>query len=230
MFKRFLVFLCLTMLVVAIPAYATLPENNLDTLKARAMDGDILSQNHLGVLYAEQKNYGYASVWFRRAALQGDAFGQYGLATLYSEGLGLPKDYTKAAQWYHKAAQQGDAKAQYHLGTLYYNGAGVKKNVTEAINWFLKSAEAGEKRAMQYLQLISHRNQLAIDGFKGRPLQSVAGISSDLSNFTDEQASEVAGDSLGLIYLQGAGASVTLEAVFLWVVIPLLCILGFLAL
>ncbi len=225
MFKRFFLFLCLTMLVVAVPAYATLPENNIDTLKVRAMQGDILSQNHLGVLYAEQRQYDYASLWFRRAALQGDAFGQYGLATLYSQGLGLPKDFTKAAEWYLKAARQGDAKAQYHLGTLYYNGAGVKKNVTKAINWFLKSAEAGEKRAEYYLKLISHRNQLIIDGVKATPTTTEV----NLVNYGDAEASDIAGNSLGLMYLQGAGASVTLEALFIWVVLPLLCILGLFA-
>ena len=228
MFKRFFLFLCLTMLVVAVPAYATLPENNIDTLKVRAMQGDILSQNHLGVLYAEQRQYDYASLWFRRAALQGDAFGQYGLATLYSQGLGLPKDFTKAAEWYLKAARQGDAKAQYHLGTLYYNGAGVKKNVTKAINWFLKSAEAGEKRAEYYLKLISHRNQLIIDGVKATPTTTEVNLV-NLVNYGDAEASDIAGNSLGLMYLQGAGASVTLEALFIWVVLPLLCILGLFA-
>jgi TPR repeat protein len=230
MFKRFFIFLCLTFMVVAVPAYATLPQNNLDAIKARALKGEAHSQNHLGVIYADQKNYDYASVWFRRAALQGDAFGQYGLATLYKEGLGLPKDYTKAAQWYFKAARQGDAKAQYHLGTLYYAGAGVKKDVTKAISWFLKSAEAGDKQALKYLQLISHRNQLAINEMGGQPLDSVELVKQDLSNFTEEEVSNVAGNSLGLMYLQGAGATVGLEAIFLWMVVPLLCILGFFAL
>jgi len=230
MFKRFFIFLLLTFTVVAVPAYATLPEHNLDQVKARALKGDALSQNHMGVMYADQKNYEYASVWFRRAAEQGDAFGQYGLATLYKEGLGLPKDYTKAAGWYHKAALQGDAKAQYHLGTLFYSGAGVEKNVTTAINWFLKSAEAGDKQALKYLQLISHRNQVAINGFSEQPVQSVEQIKADLSNFTEEEVSDVAGNSLGLMYLQGAGATVGIEAMFLWIVVPLLCILGFFAL
>lgn len=230
MFKRFFIFICLTFVVVAVPAYATLPENNFATIKARALQGDVQSQNHLGVMYADQKNYDYASVWFRRAAAQGDAFGQYGLATLYKEGLGLPKDYTKAAQWYFKAAQQGDAKAQYHLGTLYYSGAGVKKNVGKAVDWFLKSAAAGEKRALKYLQLISHRNQTAINDLSDDEVASIEQVKQDLGSFTEDEVSNVAGNSLGLMYLQGAGAGVGLEAIFLWVVIPLLCILGFFAL
>lgn len=230
MFKRFCIFLCLTFLVVSVPAYATLPAHNLDKIKARAMKGDALSQNHLGVFYSDQKNYDYASVWFRRAAMQGDAFGQYGLATLYKEGLGLPKDYYKAAQWYYKAAIQGDAKAQYHLGTLYYSGAGVKKNVTTAINWFLKAAESGDKQALKYLQLISYRNQMAIEGFNEEPVESLEQIKADLRSYGQDEVSNIAGNSLGLIYLQGAGASVGIEAIFLWIVAPLLCILGFFAL
>lgn len=229
MLKRFCFFLCLYLTVVAVPAYATLPQHSLDILQQRARQGDAAAQNQLGIHYADMKNYDYASVWFRRAAQQGDVYGQYGLATLYKNGLGLPQDYTKAAQWYYKAALQGDAKAQYHLGTLYYAGAGVSRNVNQAINWLLKSAEAGEKRAYDYLKVISHRNQQAINAIKAAPTASETSIKDHLTNVADSEVENIAGNSLGLIYLQGAGAGVTLEAIMIWIVVPLLCLLGLFA-
>lgn len=211
--------ICL-LFVLSAPAQADI---KMDAVKSLAQSGDATAQNHLGVHYSDLKNYQYAAVWFSRAARQGDAFGQYGLATLYREGLGLPQDYTKAAEWYYKAAMQGDAKAQYHLGTLYYAGAGVQRDVKKAVAWFLKSAEGGDQRAAKYLKLINMRNQRAVLALESQPIhaaQEVAAIAEQVDS------SDLAADSLGLVFLQGAGASVGIEAAVTWIGLPLLGMMG----
>lgn len=211
--------ICL-LFVLSAPAQADV---RMDAIKALAQSGDATAQNHLGVHYSDQQNYQYASVWFRRAAAQGDAFGQYGLATLYREGLGMPQDYTKAAKWYYKAAVQGDAKAQYHLGTLYYAGAGVQRDVKQAIAWFIKSAEGGDQRAVKYLKLINARNQRAAAVLEAHPSHAAQEVAASLQGV---DTSDLATDSLGLIFLQGAGASVGVEAAVTWIGLPLLGVMG----
>ncbi|MDI1227141.1 MAG: tetratricopeptide repeat protein [bacterium] len=227
MFRQIMMALTLCAALVAAPAYATqsvYTPPSLAALQAAAERGDALSQNHLAVMYAEgrgvEQNYQHASLWFRRAAEQGDAFGQYSLATMYSQGLGLPRDHAQAAKWYSKAARQGDAKAQFLLGKAYYHGTGVAKSQTRAVDWFLAASKGGEREADKYLHLIQYKNQVAMkqleDGAKPVP-------------FAQQTVGETASHSLGIVYLQGLGAAVSLEAILLWVVLPILCMLGLFA-
>ncbi len=41
--------------------------------------------------------------WYRKAAEQGEAYGQRNLGGMYEDGQGVKRDYTKALQWYKKA-------------------------------------------------------------------------------------------------------------------------------
>ena len=53
------------------------------------------------------ENGAEAAKWFRLAAEQGDAWGQYALGFMYDYGEGLPDDYVLAYAWYNLAAAQG---------------------------------------------------------------------------------------------------------------------------
>ena len=53
--------------------------------------------------------------WFRQAAEQGNALGQYHLGLSYAEGVGLDKDDSEAMHWLKKAAEQGFTAAQDYL-------------------------------------------------------------------------------------------------------------------
>lgn len=232
MFKKIMMAFALCAALVAAPAYATqavYSGSDLNIIQMNAQLGDAHAQNHLAVLYAEgagvEQNYQNASLWFRRAAEQGDAFGAFSLATLYAQGLGLPQDHAKAAKWYGQAAKAGDAKAQYILGRMYYSGQGVKKSQAIAIDYFLAASRGGEKDADKYLQMIQYKNQAAL-----RNIEQDNTLEASLQPFTHQTASETAGHSLGIVYLQGLGAAVSLEAIFLWIVLPILCMLGLFAL
>jgi len=62
--------------------------------------------------------------WYRMAADQGDAAGQFALGVVYEMGMGVPQDYTEAAKWYRKSADQGNAEGQKHLDALLAQGQG----------------------------------------------------------------------------------------------------------
>jgi hypothetical protein len=45
--------------------------------------------------------------WFRKAAEEGDADGQYSLGLMYSVGRGVPTDFVYAHMWFNLAAATG---------------------------------------------------------------------------------------------------------------------------
>ena len=87
----------------------------------------------------------------QKFANEGRAWAQSDLASLYDDGLVLPKDALKAISWYEKAAYQGYAGAQTNLGLMYYYGKGVRTNRELAIEWFKRAARQGDVTAKKNL-------------------------------------------------------------------------------
>lgn len=101
-----------------------------------AEQGDPDAQAGLGSLYLG--GYGVArdevaaQAWFRRAAEQGHANGQFSLAGLH---FGR-REHAAAATWYRRAAEQGHALAGLRLAHLYADGQGVARDPVQAVKWF----------------------------------------------------------------------------------------------
>lgn len=89
--------------------------------------------------------------WYRKAADQGEAYGQSNLGRMYRVGRGVAQDDAQAVHWYRKAAEQGDAAAQTNLGWMYENGRGIAQDEGQAILWYRKAAEQGNSTAQQNL-------------------------------------------------------------------------------
>ena len=92
-----------------------------------------------------------AARWYRKAAEQGDASGQWELGQLLEAGDGVGKDMGAALGWYRKAAEQGHARAQNRLGNAYEAGAIGPANPTLAVDWYRKAAEQGLASAQNNL-------------------------------------------------------------------------------
>ena len=90
----------------------------------------------------------------QKFASEGRAWAQSDLASLYDDGLVLPKDALKAISWYEKAAYQGYAGAQTNLGLMYYYGKGVRTNRELAIEWFKRAAKQGDVTAKKNLEAL----------------------------------------------------------------------------
>ncbi|MGA2224972.1 MAG: PDZ domain-containing protein [Syntrophobacteraceae bacterium] len=84
---------------------------------------------------------------------------QFGLASMYFNGWGVPKDYAEALQWFQKAAEQGYAEAQVNLGGMYFNGQGVEQDYAEAVKWFQKAADQGDTNAQNNLGVMYSKGQ-----------------------------------------------------------------------
>ncbi|MGM0553267.1 MAG: phospholipase D-like domain-containing protein [Pseudomonadota bacterium] len=81
--------------------------------------------------------------WYRRAAEQGDAGGQFNLGVIYATGRGVPQDDREAVEWYRRAAEQGHADGQFNLGFMYQHGRGAPQDDREAVDWYRRAAEQG---------------------------------------------------------------------------------------
>jgi TPR repeat protein len=49
------------------------------------------------------RDFAAAVNWYRKAAEQGDAYGQYSLGLMYYGGQGVPRDYAVAVSWFLRA-------------------------------------------------------------------------------------------------------------------------------
>ncbi|MBL4871477.1 MAG: sel1 repeat family protein [Robiginitomaculum sp.] len=64
------------------------------------------------------EDHGIAIKWFRKAADQGYAEGQYRLAMMYDKDWGISKSRQKEMYWTKQAAAQGHGRAKYSLSLM----------------------------------------------------------------------------------------------------------------
>ncbi len=89
-----------------------------------------------------------------KAAVSGDAEGQFRLGDCYYWGRGIAEDAKEAVRWYQKAAGQGHPGAQYNLGLFsQYGRCGLPKDEEKAVEWYRKAAEGGLLEAQYSLGL-----------------------------------------------------------------------------
>lgn len=98
------------------------------------------------------KNEKEAVRWYRAAAEQGDASGQWSLGLCYEYGTGVPKDEKEAVRLYRLAAEQNDYFAQERLGQAYAEGfGGLPKDKTQALKWLNLAVENGSTTAQDFI-------------------------------------------------------------------------------
>lgn len=87
----------------------------------------------------------------RPRAENGDASAQLKLGSMYSSGVGVPKDAAQGAAWFRKAADQGNIDAMYLLGLSYGAGRGVPQNWAESYKWLaVAAAQAPADKQREY--------------------------------------------------------------------------------
>jgi len=142
-----------------LPAVQTPAESEFDRQKQLAEKGDVKAQEYMGLYYSvaagqevylgtnsnlANQYYVNAIEWYRMAADQGSAQGQFFLGYCYSGGKGVAQNFSEAIKWYRKSTDQNYATAQKSLGDCYFLGQGVTKDEVEAVKWYLKAAEQGD--------------------------------------------------------------------------------------
>ncbi|MDP6404958.1 MAG: tetratricopeptide repeat protein [Alphaproteobacteria bacterium] len=84
---------------------------------------------------------------YRQAAEQGHAPAQNNLATMYEQGLGLPRDDAQAVVWFRRAAEAGFAPAQHSLAMMLREGRGAERDAGQAARWLRRAAAGGHHAA-----------------------------------------------------------------------------------
>jgi len=139
------------LLITMLTPIAGFSQTELESLKAKAEQGDADAQYDLGNMYSNGRgvpqNYTEAVKWFRLSAEQGDASGQASLGAMYDMGYGVPQNYTEAAKWHRLAAEQGLAIAQISLGLMYDMGEGIPQDGVMAYVWLSLAAAQGFETA-----------------------------------------------------------------------------------
>ena len=105
-----------------------------------------------GYNYYNNHQYTEAVEWFRKAAEQGHAEGQFRLGLDYYYGSGVAEDQSKAVYWFRKSAEQGFLSAEYQLGECYENGQGVAQDKSMALYWYRKAAAKFHSHAKEKVQ------------------------------------------------------------------------------
>jgi hypothetical protein len=119
--------------------------DQLDDLRAKADEGDLLSQMNLGLVYyyglSVAQDTTAAAGWFRRASDAGDDEGQWILGRMHRDGEGVPQDDDEAVRLFRLAVGQADSYAHTDLGEMYRMGRGVSQDDEEAVRLFRLLAE-----------------------------------------------------------------------------------------
>lgn len=93
--------------------------------------------------------------YFRKAALQGNADGEFGLGTMYAGGEGVSRDPQEALRWYRLAAGRGHDRAILVLALAYLGGnlelTDRRRDDAQARLWIQAAAEAGNIQVMEGL-------------------------------------------------------------------------------
>lgn len=108
-----------------------------------------------------------AVVFYRKAAEQGSADGQFGLGSMYSIGEGVKKDLVAARRWITLAAEQGHKQAIGVMAQAFLSGQlGVtekERQGDDALRWIRKAADLGFLSAVDALALAYRDGSLGLE-------------------------------------------------------------------
>lgn len=131
-------------------------ERAFELFKAKAEEGDVLSQHNLGMMYyrglGTGKDKGAARDWFEAAAAQDDDDSQYKLALMYDDKLSEIHNIERALKFYEAVALKGNARAQLRLGIVYTYGEGVDANYDLAFEWLTLAAKQDNEAEQSFAQ------------------------------------------------------------------------------
>lgn len=127
----------------------------INTLRKSADSGHAPSQALLAYILDQSDYDEEAVVYFRKAAEQGNADGEYGLGRMYTSGEGVKRDIQEGRRWILKAAQRGHVLATAVIAQAYIRG---ELGITEserasetAHQWIRRAAETDHVPSLEHL-------------------------------------------------------------------------------
>ena len=129
-----------------------------ESVKKKAIEGDRISQNEMGVLYIQQpsplkRDPNKAYYWFKKSAEQGYSDGLYNLGLCFAKGTGTDINEAKAIELYIAAVKKGSGPAATNLGVMHADGRGVPKDLTKAVEWYKIGVSLGDRVSIKNLAI-----------------------------------------------------------------------------
>ena len=113
---------------------------------AQALLGDILDQSE----FNEE-----ALAYYRKAAQQGNADGEFGVGSMYAAGEGVARDPAEALKWFTRAAEKDHVLATKVLAQAYMKGelglTEAQRSGPVALLWVRRAADLGDVPAIEHL-------------------------------------------------------------------------------
>lgn len=132
----------------------------MPSLRKAADEGHAPAQALLAQILDQAEFNQEAVEYFRKAALQGNADGEYGLGTMYAAGEGVQRDAQEALRWYRLAAGRGHDRAILVLALAHLRGdlglVDRRRDDPQARLWIRGAAEKGDVQAMDGLAAALH--------------------------------------------------------------------------
>lgn len=167
---------------------------------------DAFAQLHMGLLnngaHGLPRRDDVAAEWFRKSAIQGNAFGAANYGRHLLLGWGVPKDSKLGIDYLQKGVSSGSSDAAYLLGWANATGEGVDKNLKEAIRLYRLAIDRGSYGAARSLAYHYQNGEGVIkDDEEAAKLYKVASDAGDIE----------AKKSLGNLYHEGKGVVTDFE-------------------
>jgi TPR repeat protein len=123
-------------------------------LRRAAEAGHAPAQALYGYILDQAESNEEAAAYYRKAAEQGNAEGEFGLGKLLAAGEGVAKDPAAARGWFERAAGKGHALAINVLAQAFLaSDLGYKRDPADVkgLSWVRKAAENRHLPALEYL-------------------------------------------------------------------------------
>lgn len=135
-------------------------------LRTAADAGHAAAQAAIAGILDRSDSDAEAIEYFRKAADQGNADGQFGLGAMLSNGEGAPKNLAEARKWIVRAAEQGHKLAINELALAYMNGglefSEEARRSPDALRWIRAAADNGYVTAMEKLAVAYRSGELGL--------------------------------------------------------------------
>lgn len=114
----------------------------------------------LGRIAMARKDYAEAAANYTKAFELGNNLALQALATMYDDGIGVPRNPERARFYYEFGAAKNYAPAILSLGMQYERGAGVNVDVAKAYAYYKRAADLGNARAIYNVGLFREKGIL----------------------------------------------------------------------
>src|SRR4029078_821853 len=140
--------------IAAREAYSACPD------AAKMFPGVSRFPYQLGRIAMARKDYAEAAANYTKAFELGNNLALQALATMYDEGMGVPRDPARARFYYEFGAAKNYAPSILSLGMQYERGAGVNVDVAKAYAYYKRAADLGNARAIYNVGLFNEKGIL----------------------------------------------------------------------